>query len=154
MGAGPRAARFRRQRHRQLRCYRHAALCERRFRHAGYDHLLPPTFSLASTENIAALKLELLRDDGAIISLNGTEILRDNMPAGAVSYATCLRCGRFARSEHLFRKTLDVAHLLRTGENVLAVELHQCNATSSDLYFDLALSTVSPAAWPTAIVRL
>lgn len=105
------------------------------------------TFSLASTENIAALKLELLRDDGAIISLNGTEILRDNMPAGAVSYATWASAvvGSPAQNTY-FEKTLDVAHLLRTGENVLAVELHQCNATSSDLYFDLALSTVSPAA--------
>jgi len=105
------------------------------------------TFSLASTENIAALKLELLRDDGAIILLNGTEILRDNMPAGAVSYATWASAvvGSPAQNTY-FEKTLDVAHLLRTGENVLAVELHQCNATSSDLYFDLALSTVPPAA--------
>jgi len=104
------------------------------------------TFSLASTDTIDGLTLEMLRDDGAIVSLNGTEILRDNMPAGAVSYATwsAATVGSPAQNTY-FTHALNAAHLLRTGENVLAVELHQCNATSSDLYFDLALTTVPPA---------
>ena len=35
-----------------------------------------------------SLALSILRDDGAVAYLNGTEVFRTNMPAGAVSYAT------------------------------------------------------------------
>lgn len=104
------------------------------------------TFTLASTENIIGLTLEMLRDDGVIVFLNGTEILRDNMPAGAVSYGTWASSTVGAPAQNTyFTYALDVAHLLRAGENILAVELHQCNANSTDLYFDLALTTVPPA---------
>ena len=32
--------------------------------------------------------LRLLRDDGAVVYLNGSEVFRTNMPTGAISYST------------------------------------------------------------------
>src|SRR5262249_29214824 len=34
------------------------------------------------------LTLNLLRDDGAVVYLNGTEVWRSNMPSGAIGYRT------------------------------------------------------------------
>jgi len=46
------------------------------------------TFNVADVSAIAGLALRLWRDDGAIVYINGTEVLRDNMPSGPVNYAT------------------------------------------------------------------
>jgi len=45
-------------------------------------------FMIDETEHIHEINARLLRDDGAIVYLNGTEIIRDNMPTGIISYNT------------------------------------------------------------------
>jgi len=101
------------------------------------------TFTLASTNNIPNLVCEMLRDDGVVIYLNGTEVTpwRDNMNPGATTYDTYAAAvvGSPAQNTY-YTHTADAARLLRVGTNTLAVELHQCNAGSSDLYFDFALT--------------
>lgn len=98
-------------------------------------------FWLDSVEDAAGLAVEILRDDGAVVYLNGTEILRENMPAGPVSYATFASAveGSPAQNTYFLRAS-DALHLLREGENVVAVEVHQCNDSSTDLYFDFSLA--------------
>ncbi|MFA6632312.1 MAG: lamin tail domain-containing protein, partial [Kiritimatiellia bacterium] len=81
--------------------------------------------------------LKLWADDGAIIYLNGVEVLRVRMPAGPaahLTYASQIANGRGAWEQ--FDIPLDA---LRQGANVLAAEVHQVSATSSDLCFWLAL---------------
>lgn len=102
------------------------------------------TFSLDSVSDIDGLEIEILRDDGAVVHLNGVEILRENMPAGPITYDT------FAASvvggtnqTTYFVRSADFGHLLQTGDNTLAVSVHQINAGSSDLYFDMSLATVA-----------
>jgi len=104
------------------------------FRHA---------FTLASTEGITNLLVEILRDDGAVVYLNGTEILRENMASGTPAYSTwsAATVGSPAQNTY-FSRSVDPAGLLREGTNVLAVEMHQCNATSSDLYLDISLTAL------------
>ena len=46
------------------------------------------TFSVADPSLYSSLTLDVLRDDGAIVYLNGTEVYRGNMPGGSVSYTT------------------------------------------------------------------
>ena len=46
------------------------------------------TFTVADPAAYGPLSLTLLRDDGAIVYLNGTEVHRVNMPAGTVVYTT------------------------------------------------------------------
>ena len=88
---------------------------------------------------VAGLTFRLLRDDGAIVYLNGREVVRSNMPDGAVHYRTFARnvVGN-ADESAFFEQEVDPS-FLRNGSNTLAVEVHQANASSSDISFDLEL---------------
>ena len=98
------------------------------------------TFSVSSPALYDGLALRLLVDDGCIIYLNGTEIVRRNMPTGEVDYRTLAALAIDGVNEStFFTYHLPVAGLV-SGDNVLAVEVHQSAATSSDLSFDLGLS--------------
>src|SRR5439155_3105557 len=46
------------------------------------------SFNVDDPAAVKSLDLRLIRDDGAIIYLNGTEVYRNNMPGGAVTSAT------------------------------------------------------------------
>ncbi|MDQ3063515.1 MAG: hypothetical protein M3R14_11755, partial [Acidobacteriota bacterium] len=45
-------------------------------------------FTIANPADFASLNLGILRDDGAVVYLNGTEVYRTNMPTGAVGFQT------------------------------------------------------------------
>jgi len=77
----------------------------------------------------------LRRDDGAVVYLNGQEILRENMPEGPVSAKT-LAAGP---QRNWDAWPFEVSPHLQPGTNLLAVEIHQVNASSGDLRFDLEL---------------
>ncbi len=92
----------------------------------------------------ASLTLQVLRDDGCVVYLNGTEVTRSNMPAGTISYSTFASGVVGGDAESTFQSfALDVNDLV-DGTNVLAVELHQANASSSDISFDLTLEADVP----------
>ncbi|MDX2429895.1 MAG: CotH kinase family protein, partial [Bacteroides sp.] len=86
--------------------------------------------------------VELLKDDGAIVYLNGTEIVRENMIYEDTSLTTSLTTTRESingeAESAFFFYPIDKS-LLRTGENILAVEIHQFESSSTDLSFDLGL---------------
>jgi fibronectin type 3 domain-containing protein len=99
------------------------------------------SFTVTDPTQLAGLKLEILRDDGAVIYLNGTEVARTNMPAGTVTATTPASSAVTGTDEtttfHSF--TLNPSALL-SGTNVVAVEIHQDSGTSSDISFDLRLT--------------
>lgn len=111
------------------------------------------TFTLDSTEEVDQLLVDVLRDDGVVVYLNGVEILRDNMNPGVPTYDT-YSAGVVGSPDQntYFTRTVEAGPLLRAGPNVLAVEVHQCNESSSDLYFDLALTVPGNPANVTADV--
>ena len=87
------------------------------------------------------LKLALTYDDAAAVYLNGTEVLRtENLPAGAgaATYAN----GSSNDNSVAGREDIP-ATLLRKGRNVVAVQVHQSDAGSSDISFDLTLEGVA-----------
>lgn len=92
------------------------------------------------------LVILLCVDDGVIVYLNGRELARTNLPEGPVtSKTTALRT--IGDSEEGFYSRLHIsAKALCAGMNVLAAEVHNVSARSSDLYFDLALKTVPAEA--------
>jgi hypothetical protein len=98
------------------------------------------TFNLASTSNVRALTLRLLRDDGAIVYLNGVEVLRSNLPEGIITPSTLALGAVPVLDESIFYHTaaIDSAGLV-VGANVVAVEVHQSATNSSDISFDLQL---------------
>ena len=106
-------------------------------------------FSAAEVYNYTSLSLGVLRDDGVVVYLNGTEIYRNNMPSGAVNYLTRAVTNASGAGEATFYGANLSASALVEGTNVLAVELHQVLPTSSDISFDLRLSGVSTPPFAT-----
>lgn len=104
------------------------------FRHA---------FTVTDPTQWSALQLSVQRDDGVAVYLNGQEIFRDNLPAGPISSSASVAVGGASETE-LLTAGVDTT-LLLTGTNVLAVEIHQANLTSSDISFDLSLAGPPPS---------
>jgi hypothetical protein len=97
------------------------------------------TFHVDDTSEFASLTLGIVRDDGAVVHLNGTEVYRTNMPAGMVDYLTTASSALGGAAESATNYVAVDPSLMNTGDNILAVEIHQANPTSSDISFDLEL---------------
>lgn len=81
--------------------------------------------------------LNLLYDDAAAVYVNGIEVARTtNLSAGA-TYNTFAITG--TSSETAFERFTIPTSSFTAGDNVLAVEVHNNSATSSDISFDLNL---------------
>jgi hypothetical protein len=98
-------------------------------------------FPVTDPAAVTNLVLQLKRDDGAVVYLNGSEVVRDNMPAGAVAYTT-LATASAADDGASFLPFTVPPGALRVGTNLLAVEVHQSALDSSDLSFDLGLTAL------------
>lgn len=97
------------------------------------------TFQVTDPSVFTSLTANLLRDDGAIVYLNGTEVWRSNMPAGAVGFNTPSDGTVAWPFEDDWYSSNFSATYLQAGTNVLAVEIHQDEPSSSDISFDFSL---------------
>lgn len=100
-------------------------------------------FSAPTANAEATLTVDLVRDDGAAVYLNGVELFRDNLPAGPLNPDTRALTAVGGNAETQANSFTVPAASLVAGDNVLAVEVHQASPTSSDLRFDLALQAPS-----------
>lgn len=109
------------------------------------------TFDVANPAVFTGLLARLVRDDGAVIYLNGKEIMRSNIASGAVGFDSLAATKTEFRDEGKFFMQRCGRAALRRGRNVLAVEVHQASAGDPDLSFDLELvaSSIKPAAFVT-----
>ena len=76
-------------------------------------------------------------DDGFVVYINGTEAGRYNMPSGNVNYNTW--SSTYANSTPFEGSLTFKGSLFKEGSNLICVEVHNCSATSSDIYFDASL---------------
>jgi Bacterial Ig domain/Calcineurin-like phosphoesterase/Purple acid Phosphatase, N-terminal domain len=97
------------------------------------------SFSVVDPAAFTALNLRLKRDDGVVVYLNGTEVHRDNLPAGSIS-STTLASTTAADDGATWQAVTLASTGLVAGINVLAVEIHQAARDSSDISFDLELT--------------
>jgi hypothetical protein len=98
------------------------------------------TFQVEDPGACDSMHLRVLHDDGAVVYLNGAEVFRNNMPDGMVEHST-LAPTRFAgEDERIYRGAIVPPTYLRVGRNIIGVEIHQSDPTSSDISFDLKLS--------------
>ena len=101
------------------------------------------TFQASNVHNVTGLALEVVRDDGIVVYLNGEEILRDNMPVGTIGHTTASITYVGGDDEsRVFLFYLPSGKLVE-GNNVIAAEVHQSDPGSSDISFNLGLSVVS-----------
>ncbi len=109
-------------------------------------------FNVPSASAVRDMRIQLIRDDGAVVYLNGTEVMRSAMPEGVITFGTFASQTIGGADETTPVEGVVSPSLLVNGDNVLAVEVHQVNRTSSDLGFDLALlaSVLGSNAAPTA----
>ena len=105
------------------------------------------SFQVNNAAAVTQLSVRLLRDDGAIVYLNGVEVFRSNMPEGEITFATFASevVSGADETSTFFDKNIDPT-LLVEGTNVIAVEIHQQNLTSTDISFDLELSGLTQPA--------
>jgi hypothetical protein len=96
----------------------------------------------SSISGLTSLRLRALVDDGATVYLNGTPIWRTRLSSTA-THATPATSVVGGDAERAWITADLPATALKTGTNVLAVEVHQYAVTSSDLSFDLALEARS-----------
>jgi hypothetical protein len=94
---------------------------------------------VADRSRFTRLVLNLLRDDGAVVYLNGVELTRSNMPTGVVTPSVWASVAISGAAETTYYSYTLPTTLLLNGTNVIAVEVHQANPTSSDVRFDLEL---------------
>jgi hypothetical protein len=90
-------------------------------------------------------KFRVLRDDGVVVYLNGVEVIRDNMDPGPTAHGDLASGTVGGGDEDMYFQFQVSPGMLRPGENILAAEVHQATADSSDLGFDLELK-VGPSA--------
>ncbi len=80
----------------------------------------------------------VLRDDGIVVYVNGVEVYRNNMKTGIVNYLTP---GTDAADNVTVTQPFTInASAFVSGDNVIAVEIHQKTITNADLAFDMQLS--------------
>ncbi|MEZ5023838.1 MAG: metallophosphoesterase family protein [Chitinophagales bacterium] len=100
------------------------------------------TFNASGFNPSDYLELNLKRDDGAVVYLNGTEVMRDGMPNGTINYSTLASVTQGSSAETTPVSTLVSANLLNSGTNVIAIEIHQAAANSSDITMDFEMNNV------------
>lgn len=88
---------------------------------------------------VQSITARMLRDDGAVVYLNGLEVWRNNLPAGTINHSTLATTEVSGPAQTQFISTAISPAALIAGTNVIAVELHQSATNTPDARFDLEL---------------
>ena len=103
------------------------------------------TVSISNPTQYSSLTLKVRRDDGIVVYVNGTEVYRNNMPTGTIAYNT--RASSTCSDDGSSVLTTTLANsLFINGNNVIAAEVHNRSASSSDVTFELQLLGNTTAA--------
>lgn len=94
-------------------------------------------FTLSDLNESDAFTLNYTIDDGCVVYVNGQEVGRDNMPSGPVYYNTLATTYAYNNPN---TGTMNIpASYFKKGANVIAVEIHNNNTTSSDILWNAEL---------------
>ncbi|MBK6692756.1 MAG: metallophosphoesterase [Myxococcales bacterium] len=105
----------------------------------GLAHYFRATFTLVAPSAIDHVVVWLQRDDGAAVYVNGQEVSRSNLPAGSLLPTTLALQTVGYSAEQTWVPVVVPRQLLLAGQNVVAVELHQATAVSSDATLHLRI---------------
>ena len=107
----------------------------------GVTSYFQKSFYVGEVDEIDSLSVELMVDDGAVVYLNGQEIIRENLPAGAIDHLTP---ALVSIDEPIFNTYVIDPSLLIEGDNSINAEVHNFNLEDEDLVFDLAVNAQRP----------
>ena len=104
------------------------------------------TISIPDISPYTSFRISVKRDDGVIIYVNGTAVVQSNLSTTNLTYTT------FAPSLGDNGVTAQVYTIntsaFGNGSNTIAAEVHQANATSSDIAFDMQLEGLTTPVQP------
>ena len=103
------------------------------------------TINISNPSSYSIFNANIRRDDGCIVYVNGTQVYISNL-SGTVAYNTY---ATNAADDGATPQPFSIpSSAFVSGNNVIAVEMHQSSATSSDLTFDMELTASAPGAEP------
>lgn len=110
------------------------------------------SFVLSNPAPFSNYVASLVRDDGGVVYVNGTEVFRSNMPTGSVSSSNFATLSVPNADERVTYGAVVNPALLLSGTNILAAEIHQqATNVNTDMSFDLGLFGVNGNATLRAI---
>jgi len=84
----------------------------------------------------------MVHDDGAMIYINGQEVVRtEMMPLGTISHTTTARQSANSTNENNFYTYKVSSSYFITGTNTIAVSVHNSSTSGSDLSFDCYITS-------------
>jgi hypothetical protein len=83
-----------------------------------------------------SIQLNMLRNDGIVVYINGVERFRNNMPAGGVAYGTLASANIAPGAAEAVSVKLPTSNFI-VGANTIAVEVHLNAANRADMSFDM-----------------
>ena len=109
-------------------------------------HYFRKSFTFSGAKARTTLTLQHMLDDGAVVYLNGTEVLRVNMPTGTVTHTTPASSNitSTALSANLPISTTALVN----GTNVLAVEVHQFTGNPDMVFGANLIASETPQLAP------
>ena len=82
-------------------------------------------FNVANPGSFSSFALSTRSDDGLVVYVNGTEVRRVNLPAGAITRTTYATAAPSTASAIANPVTVDIPpNLIQQGSNTIAVEVH------------------------------
>ncbi|MCY1070383.1 DNRLRE domain-containing protein [Nannocystis sp. RBIL2] len=96
-------------------------------------------FTVTDPTLYASLVVRMIRDDGAAVYLNGTRVVRSNLPV-VFGPDTVAQTTVEGSDEDRFFQFSGISNLLVAGANLIAVEVHQRSDSNPDVSFALELA--------------
>jgi hypothetical protein len=115
-------------------------------------HYFRKNFTFSGNPAAAALWLRPLVDDGAVVYLNGVEVLRLNLPIGTITNTTPALTNT-VNAGLLGPYALSTANLIN-GTNVLAIETHQATGDTAEVLFGAEISLTQTNLPPVPLPKL
>jgi hypothetical protein len=110
------------------------------------------TVDIADADGFSSYTINVKRDDGVVVYVNGTEVLRNNMPTGPIAYNTLANVNVSSDNGTTPQSFVIDGSAFSSGTNIISAEIHQSNVTSPDIAFDLEL--MGQVAYPPTALKV
>jgi hypothetical protein len=104
------------------------------------------SFTVTGVSGYSDFDINIVRDDGAVIYVNGVQVGTTNMPGGPYTFSTNAS-GSVQGGGETTVNTINISSsYFVEGTNYIAVEVHQASTNNSDMRFQLELLANAPPA--------
>jgi len=100
-------------------------------------------FRVEDNSDVETYELKIKRDDASVVFLNGYQVVKENMPQYGHNQYTQAVVAISGEDEDIYLTYNLNPKLFVSGDNIIAVEIHQANPGSSDISFDMQLIATS-----------